>query len=81
MRLSLFAVLFGALAVAADASVVTAQVGGTTDIITGRVTDSEGRPLSGARVEVTSVETEVTRTRTTDQNGRYTILFPDGGGR
>src|SRR3712207_5928540 len=81
MRLSLFAALVSTLALAARPAVVTAQVGGTTDIITGRVTGPGGQPLAGARVEVTSLETEVTRTRTTDQNGRYTILFPDGGGQ
>src|SRR3712207_605718 len=82
MRLSSFiAVVVGSLALAAHPAVLAAQVGGTTDIITGRVTGPEGQPLSGARVEVISLETEVTRTRTTDQNGRYTILFPDGGGQ
>ncbi|MFN2565085.1 MAG: carboxypeptidase regulatory-like domain-containing protein, partial [Gemmatimonadaceae bacterium] len=81
MRLSLLTVVATSLALAARAPVLPAQVGGTTDIITGRVTGPEGQPLAGARVEVTSVETEVTRTRTTDQSGRFTILFPDGGGQ
>ena len=57
-----------------------AQVLGSTDIIIGRVTGPDGRPLEGAQVQVTSLETEVTRSRLTDANGRYTILFPDGGG-
>src|SRR3712207_6199159 len=81
MRLTSLALALTSLALAARPASVAAQVGGTTDIITGRVTGPEGQPLSGARVEVTSLETEVTRTRTTDQNGRYTILFPDGGGQ
>src|SRR5918999_801681 len=81
MRLSLFAAVVGTFALAAHPETLAAQVGGTTDIITGRVIGPEGQPLSGARVEVTSLETEVTRTRTTDQSGRYTILFPDGGGQ
>src|SRR5688500_13656397 len=78
MRLSLYAVVV-TLALALRSPAVAAQIG-NTDIITGRVTGPGGQPLAGARVEVTSVETEVTRTRTTDQSGRYTILFPDGGG-
>ncbi|HEX6050494.1 MAG TPA: carboxypeptidase regulatory-like domain-containing protein, partial [Gemmatimonadaceae bacterium] len=58
-----------------------AQVGGSTDIITGTVSGPDGRPLAGARVEVTSVETEITRSKTTNEKGQYTLLFPDGGGQ
>lgn len=58
-----------------------AQVGGSTDIIMGTVSGPTGTPLAGARVQVTSVETGVTRTKTTNDKGQYTILFPDGGGQ
>ncbi len=58
----------------------SAQVGSTTDIIMGQVTSPEGKPLPGAKVEATSAETQITRTKTTDADGRYSILFPDGGG-
>ena len=57
-----------------------AQVGSTTDIITGKITSPDGKPIVGARVDATSVETGVTRSRTTNDKGQYTILFPDGGG-
>ena len=57
------------------------QVGVTTDIITGMVTGPDGQPLAGAVVEAVSVETQLSRQRTTDPRGRFTILFPDGGGR
>lgn len=57
-----------------------AQVGSTTDIIMGQVKSPEGAPLAGARVSVTSAETQITRTKLTDAQGRYSILFPDGGG-
>jgi hypothetical protein len=57
-----------------------AQVGSSTDILTGRITSPDGKPVVGARVEATSVETGITRSRTTNDDGRYTILFPDGGG-
>ncbi|HZK79225.1 MAG TPA: carboxypeptidase-like regulatory domain-containing protein, partial [Gemmatimonadaceae bacterium] len=57
-----------------------AQVGSTTDIIMGRVTSPEGKPIAGARVEVTSTETQIARIKATDADGRYSILFPDGGG-
>ncbi|HVH66617.1 MAG TPA: carboxypeptidase regulatory-like domain-containing protein [Gemmatimonadales bacterium] len=58
-----------------------AQVGSSTDIITGRVTGPDSQPLAGAVVEAVSVETEVTRQAATNAQGGYTILFPDGGGR
>jgi hypothetical protein len=51
------------------------------DVLTGRVLGQDGRPLAGARVEAVSAETEITRSVLTDNNGRYMILFPDGGGR
>src|SRR5687767_11281117 len=59
----------------------SAQVGETTEIIRGRVTDPDGKPVSGASVVVTSVESNINKQATTDQNGRYTVLFRDGGGR
>lgn len=68
------AFLFGARAAAA-------QVGSSTDIITGKITGPDGRPIPGARVDVKSVETEVTRSKSTNDKGQYTILFPDGGGQ
>ena len=58
-----------------------AQVGSTTDIITGTVRTTENLPVANARVEVTSVETGITRVRTTNEKGQYTLLFPDGGGQ
>src|SRR6266702_1215926 len=58
-----------------------AQVGATTDIITGTVTGPDSQPLAGAIVVATSLETRVSRQRATDARGRYTIVFPDGGGR
>src|SRR5207247_7850044 len=58
-----------------------AQVGTSTDIITGTVTGPDNQPLPGAVVQATSLETQVSRQRTTDPRGRFTILFPDGGGQ
>src|SRR2546427_6736438 len=66
---------------AVGAQAVGAQVGTTTDIITGTVTGPDSQPLAGAVVVATSLETRVSRQRTTDAHGRFTIVFPDGGGR
>ncbi|MBI2797014.1 MAG: carboxypeptidase regulatory-like domain-containing protein [Gemmatimonadetes bacterium] len=58
-----------------------AQVGSTTDILTGVVKNPAGQPVAGATVTVTSVETQVSRSRRTDDKGRYVLVFPEGGGR
>ena len=57
------------------------QVGATTDIIVGTVTGPDSQPVAGATVEVTSRETGGSRQVVTDARGRFTLLFPDGGGR
>src|SRR5690242_15936770 len=79
-RLSLAVCGAGLLAVASSPRDARAQVGSTTDIITGKVTSPDGKPIAGARVDAMSIETGVTRSRTTNEKGQYTILFPDGGG-
>ncbi len=58
-----------------------AQVGSTTDILSGVVTGPDKKGLAGATVTAISLDTRVTRSRTTDDRGRYVIVFPDGGGR
>ena len=63
------------------ASPLGAQVGSTTDLLTGVVRDRAGRPLAGSTVTVTSVATQASRSRRTDDKGRYVQVFPDGGGR
>jgi hypothetical protein len=73
--------LVSALLAIALPALAGAQVGSTTDIITGRVFAPDGRPLAGVLIEATSIETQITRTRQTNEKGQYTILFPDGGGR
>lgn len=80
MRLLRFALAasFALLFVAPPAA--RAQVGSSTDILTGQITGPDGKPLQGVKVEATSIETGVSRNRTTNGEGRFTILFPDGGG-
>ena len=51
------------------------------DILTGRITGTDGAPVVGARVTAMSIESEITRSVLSDKNGRYMINFPDGGGR
>ncbi len=68
--------LAGALSSAAHA-----QIGGTTDILTGLVVGPDSQPMADVIIEALSLETQITRTTTTDARGRYTLLFPDGGGQ
>ena len=58
-----------------------AQVGGSTDILSGTVIGPDKKGLAGATVTAISLDTRVTRSRQTDAIGRYVIVFPDGGGR
>ena len=46
----------------------------------GRVTGPDTSGVAGARVELTSSETGITRRKTTNDKGEFSILFPDGGG-
>jgi hypothetical protein len=73
--------LFLAAIISASPAVSTAQIGGTTDIITGTVTGPNGEPVNSAQIQVTSVETGISRTKSTNEKGQYTLLFPDGGGQ
>ena len=54
-----------------------AQTDGGHDVLLGRITDIGGRPLSDAQVGVTSLATGKTRTFTTDEEGRYRVVFPE----
>lgn len=60
------------------AGMVMAQ--SSTDIITGRVLGPTGEPISGAAVRATSLETGIERATLSNAQGRYTLVFPQGGG-
>ncbi|MEP6834585.1 MAG: TonB-dependent receptor [Gemmatimonas sp.] len=51
-----------------------------TDVIRGRVTDDDGKAMPGATVSASSIPNNVTKSATTDKNGRYTITFSNGDG-
>src|SRR5690348_17860481 len=70
-----------AAALSASPTRAAAQVGTTTDILTGTITDPTGHPIEGADIEAVSLETEISRHTHTNEKGRYTIVFPDGGGQ
>jgi hypothetical protein len=66
------AVLFGIILLGFSASVVGQAVNGN---ILGTITDSSGAMVSGARVTITEVNENVSRTATTNDSGFYS--FPD----
>ena len=57
------------------------QGGSTTDILTGVVRGPDGQPIQGATVVATSFQNQLQREARTNARGRYTIVFPDGGGQ
>ena len=60
------------------ASALSAQV--STDVIRGRVTDPDAKPVPGVEVRATSYAGQIRKTATTDKNGRFTIVFINGEG-
>src|SRR5438046_2643916 len=63
------------------ASRAAAQVGRLPAVLTGTVLGPASQPLAGALVQAVSVESQISRHATTDARGRFTIVFPDGGGQ
>ncbi len=56
---------------------LAAQSEAGTDILSGRVTDLTGKPVAEAQVGATSLRSGLTRSHTTDVEGRYRIYFPE----
>jgi len=69
----------GLALIALTATASQAQVGTTTEIIAGRVTGPDSLPIAGALVDVTSLTTGVIRHTQTHADGRFSLLFRDGG--
>lgn len=65
------------LALCLAAAPLPAQTEGGVDILSGHVTDLTGKPIADALVGVTSLRSGLTRSYTTDANGRYKIFFPE----
>src|SRR5438309_6421665 len=77
MRARLF-LITGVLALTIAAS-ADAQTQITTAVIEGVVVDASGAVLPGVDVEVRNVDTNLTRTLTTDRDGRFVALqLPPG---
>ncbi|MDB4909584.1 MAG: hypothetical protein JWO39_407 [Gemmatimonadetes bacterium] len=80
-RYSLIALMLVASWIAMP-STLHAQAGASTDVIVGRITDaSSGSPLDQTSVSAVSAATGRIRTAITTADGRFLIVFADGGGR
>ncbi|MEO5799481.1 MAG: carboxypeptidase regulatory-like domain-containing protein [Gemmatimonadales bacterium] len=77
IRHGLLAMWFLALAILPQRSAV-AQA--SPEIIRGRVTDTQERPVVAATVAVTADRSQSTRLAQTDRDGRFVVLFSEGEG-
>ena len=66
---------------AAQEGVSSGGGGGGTEIIRGHVRTKDGRPVEGASVTVTGLQTLNSRPTHTNDQGLYTVLFGDGEGQ
>src|ERR1041385_5847645 len=71
-----FSLLLGILLVSA-ATTARAQ---ESDIIRGKVTGPDSLPLENVKVTAMSIATNQSISRNTGKDGRFTIVFPNGGG-
>ncbi|HEY3133955.1 MAG TPA: carboxypeptidase-like regulatory domain-containing protein [Gemmatimonadaceae bacterium] len=67
---------FPLLAFCLAPAVSMAQTDPRADVLTGRVTDVTGRPVADAQVGATALGSGVTRSISTDSEGRYRLYFP-----
>ena len=61
-------------------SVIPATAHAQNDVIRGKVTNADGRPLPNVRVTATSIPGNVTRETRSDARGSFQLLFPGGQG-
>jgi len=80
MRIPLLARVTLALFAAAAFCAPSGASAQAVDVIRGRVIGEDSIPIAGARVQATSLSGNVTRRALSDNNGRFTITFPNGDG-
>src|SRR3954471_3481534 len=74
-----FRISFSFLLLFAFAVCAKAQTQITTGVIQGTIVDEQGATVPGATVEVKNIDTNLTKTLTTDDNGRFVFLqLPPG---
>jgi hypothetical protein len=71
---------FALLVVALLSWISPLRAQGTQDIIRGRVVGPDKKPVENVTVTATSLVNQTSRTAKTNKDGRFTIIFADGGG-
>src|SRR5262245_38221983 len=79
-RLVRLRLLFLAAAFITAALARPSNLSAQTDVIRGRITGPDSLPVERARITVTSLSGNVSRTAQTDKNGRFTVAFPGDEG-
>ena len=69
-----------AAAIVAGAALFPTITAAQTDVIRGRITGPDNKPVERATVTVTSISGNVSRSARTDNNGRFTVTFPGDDG-
>ncbi len=84
----MFSRLFARCAGAVGMLLVIAMIGaapiaaqGNVDYIIGTILDASGKPVAGAGVEALSLELQVTKRTTTNDKGKFSLVFNEGGGQ
>src|ERR1700741_2915992 len=68
---------FPLLAICLVPTALLGQANAGTDILMGRVTDVTGHPVADAQVGATALGSGLTRSISTDADGRYKLFFPE----
>jgi hypothetical protein len=69
-----------ALFLLASVSLASPAAAQQLDVIRGRITGPDSQPVQRATVKATSYSGQVSKTTTSDRNGRWSITYPNGEG-
>src|SRR5512143_4087774 len=78
--LNVAATIAGIVAVAAAAPLVRAGLHAQSDVIRGRITGPDNKPIENATITATSLQGNVSRGVRTNKDGRFQIVFPGDEG-
>ena len=68
---------FSLLPICLASTMLQAQSNASADVLIGRVTDVTGRPVADAQIGATAIGSGLTRSISTDAEGRYKLFFPE----
>src|SRR5689334_15957679 len=71
--------LVALVALGVSAPAARAQ-GGDVDVVRGRIVTPDSQPVAGATVRLTAIVSQAVRQVRTDDRGRFSLVFQNGGG-